>query len=256
MTPLEKAEAALNSRIERIQTNLKDTRSESARSFLFQSLVVCVGIGEALAGYVNAVQVYANTRYNEIKDMQGRLTAEHDGLLASGNDLLERLRANPTDRDLLKQIEQTKKDMAAVQKTLRRGADSLQSELAPSMGIMDKLALSIRRIAEADGIDPLKRTLRTVFEHVGELYSAQERLPSKNIIDPAALEASALGEMDQATEFYDVFARSAYHTMLAVDLMTLALSSQPPQTAEEAVKRAHAASTTRLNVIAARLTAN
>lgn len=255
MTPLEKAETALNSRIERLQTNLNNSTSEAARAFLLQSLVVCVGLGEALAGYVKAVQAYANIRYSEIKEMQAKLTAEHAALLTSGNDLLERLRANPTDRDVLKQIEQAKKDMAAIQKTLRRGADSLQRELAPSMGIMDKLALSIRRFAEADGIDALKRTGKTVFEHVRELYSEQPRLDSRTIIDQAALERAALAEIDQGTDLYDSFARTGYHTMLAIDLMTLAVSETPPRTMDEACERAREASNTRVNTIAARLSA-
>ena len=254
MTPLEKAEAALNSRIERIQTTLNDTPSEAIRPFLFQSLVVCAGIGEALGGYVKAVQSYANNRYGEIKETQAKLSAEHAGLLSSGNDLLERLRANPADRSLLKQIEQAQKNMAAIQKTLRRGTDAFQRDLAPALGIMDKLALNIRRLAEADGIDALKRIATSLFEQVGELYSELPRLPSRHLIDPAALEKTAMAEISQGADFHDRFARVGYQMIFAIELMTQAVSPTPPQTPEETIQRAQAAGTDRVNTIAARLT--
>ena len=123
------------------------------------------------------------------------------------------------------------------------------------MGIMDKLALSIRRFAEADGLDALNRTGKTIFEHVRELYAEQPRLESRTIIDETSLEQSALTEISQGTDFYDSFARTGYHVMLAIDLMTLAISETPPRTMEEARSRAQETSNARVNTIAARLSA-
>ena len=104
MNPTEKAEVALNTRLDRLQANLRETSSDTARRFLFQSLVVCVGLGEALTDYVKQIGEYAQARYSQLKQTQTTLTAEHAALLASGNDLLERLKANPSDRSIRQEI--------------------------------------------------------------------------------------------------------------------------------------------------------
>ena len=55
MTPIEKAENALNRRISQLQANLRDSTSETSQRFLLQSLVVSIGIGEALTDYVKKI---------------------------------------------------------------------------------------------------------------------------------------------------------------------------------------------------------
>src|SRR5688572_30473650 len=169
MTPIEKADAALNNRLERLQANLHETTSETARRFLFQSLVVCVGISEALTDYVKMIGQYAQARYSQLKQTHDTLTVEHTDLLKSGNELLERLKTNPNDRGIRQQIEVAQRNMAAIQKTVRRGADSLQRDLAPSMALVEKLAVSVRRFGEATEREVLKRVIETVVEHVHEL---------------------------------------------------------------------------------------
>ena len=149
MTPTEKAEAALNTRLERLQVNLRAATSENSRRFLAQSLVVCIGLGEAMTDYVKMIGEYARGRYGEIKQTHATLSAEHAVLLKPGGELLEQLKANPSDRAVRHEIERAQKAMESIQKTLRRGADTLQSDLAPSMGAVDKMALSVRRLAEA-----------------------------------------------------------------------------------------------------------
>src|ERR1041385_4430293 len=122
MTPTEKAENALNVRIAQIQTALRETQSETAQRLLFQSLVVCIGIGESLTDYVKAIGQYAQARHGELKQDHTTLTAKHAELLKAGNELLERLKADPSDRAIRKEIEATQNGMAAIQKSLRRGA--------------------------------------------------------------------------------------------------------------------------------------
>lgn len=254
MAPIEKAENALNRRIGRIQADLRATTSETAQHFLVQALVACAGIGEALSHYVRTIGEYAQARHGELKQTHATLTGQHADVLKSGNELLERLKANPTDRALRKEIEVAQKAMAAIQKTLRRGADSLQRELAPSMAMIDKLALSVRRLGEADQIDALKRVTRMVVEHAHELYRAQPGLPAKGIIDAEAWEKSAVAEIQQAADFHEAYARAGYQVVLALELMTMAVSATPPRTAEEAIQRANEAVAARLKAITARLT--
>lgn len=256
MTPVEKAETALNSRIERLQANLRAAESETARRFLFQSLVVSVGVGEALTSYVKAIGQYAQGLHGGLKQTHDALTAQHADLLRSGNELLARLKANPADRALLKEIEGTQKAMADIQKNLKRGANALQRDTAPSIAMIDKLALSLRRLAEADQADALKRAVAAIVEHVRELYLAQPGLPAKHIIDAVAWENSAGSAIDQATDAYEAYAQAGYQAMLALEVMTMAVSPAPPQTAEEATQRANDAVAAQLKAIAARLTAS
>jgi hypothetical protein len=252
MTPIEKADAALNNRLQRLQANLHETTSETARRFLFQSLVVCVGLGEALTDYVKMIGQYAQARYSRLKETHDTLTAEHADLLKSGNDLLERLKANPSDRSIRQQIEVAQRNKAATQKKLRRGADSLQRDLAPSMGMVEKLSVSVRRFGEANDKEVLKRVTETIVEHVRELYLAQPGLPSKNLIDAAAWVKSALAEIEQATEFHEAYATAGYQVVRAIEVLTMAMSEIPPVTTDEIRERANEAVATRLKAIAAR----
>ncbi|MES2697722.1 MAG: hypothetical protein V4773_29940 [Verrucomicrobiota bacterium] len=254
MTPIEKAENALNRRIATLQTALRTAESETARQFLLQSLFICIGLGEALTDYVKMIRQYAQGRHGELKQTQETLTARHAEVLKAGNELLERLKANPTDRALRKEIELAQKNMAGIQKTLKRGANALQREVAPSIAMIDTLALSIRRLGEADQIDALKRAIKTIVGHARELYLAQPTLPAKNIIDAPAWEKSALSQIDEATDSHEAYARAGYQAMLAVEVMTMALSPTPPRTAEEATNRANEAVGTRLKTIMARFT--
>jgi hypothetical protein len=253
MTSIEKAEAALNARLDRLRANLHETTSETARRFPFQSLVVCVGLGEALTDYVKMIGQYAQSRYSQLKQAHDTLTAQHAELLKSGQELLEQLKANPSDRSILKQIEGAQRDMAATQKTLRRGADSLQRDLAPSMAMVEKLAVSVRRFGEASDSDVLKRVIESVVEHVRELYLAQPGLPSKNLIDAAAWGESAVAEIEKLTEFHEAYAATGYQVVRAIEVMTMAMAESPPQTAAEISERANEAVAARLKAIAARL---
>lgn len=253
MNPTEKAEVALNTRLERLQANLRETSSETTRRFLFQSLVVCVGLGEALTDYVKAIGAYAQARYRQLKQTHTTLTAEHEALLKSGTDLLEQLKASPSDRGILQEIERAKRDMTAIQKTLRRGADSLQRDLAPSMAMVEELALSVRRFGEASDREELRRVLKTFIEHVGELYRSQPDLPAKNLIDTAAWGNAAVAEIESTTDFYEAYASVGYQVVRAVEVMTMAVSLTPPATAEEISARANPAVVARLKTIAERL---
>jgi hypothetical protein len=252
MTPTEKAEAALNARLERLQANLRETTSDTARRFLLQSLVVCVGLGEALTDYVKMIGRYAHSRYADLKQTHDTLTAEHADLLKSGTELLERLKANPTDRIIRQEIDTAQRNMATIQKNLRRGADSLQRDLAPSMAMVDKLAVSVRRFGEAGDVKALTRVLETMVEHVAELYRSQPGLSSKDLIDAASWGKSAVAEVEQATDFYEAFASAGYQAVRALEVMTLAVSQTPPATAGEIIERANEGVATRLKVIAQR----
>ncbi len=256
MTPIEKAENALNLRIERIQAGLRESRSESARQALFQSLVVCAGIGEALRDYIRTIGHFAQERHGELKQTHDTLTAQHADWLKAGNALLERLNAAPTDRAIRKEIELAQKQMEAIQKTLRRGANALQREVAPSMGMIDHMALSIRRLGDADDMNALKRVTKEVIAHACDLYRTQPTLTAKELIDAAAWEKSALAEIDHVTDFYAAYACAGFQVMRALDLMTLAVSPAPPQTTVEATHRANESVAARLKDITARFTSN
>lgn len=252
MTPIEKAETALNARLERLQANLREATSETARQFLFQSVVVCMGLGEALTNYIRTIGQYAQGRYGELKRGNTALIAQHAELLKSRNDLLELLKASPHDRILRKKIDQAQQAMAAIQKNLRRGADSLQRDLAPSMAMVDKLAVTVRRLGEADEVDALKRVIATIVAHARELYLAHPGLTAKDIVDAATWEKAGGSEIDQATDFYEAYARAGYQALLALDVMTMAVSSSPPLTAREATRRANESVAAQIKAIAAR----
>ena len=252
MTNIEKAEVALNRRLERLQANLREAKTESARRFLAQSLVVCVGLGEALTDYVKMIGQYAQGRYGELKQANTAMIAEHADLLKSGNALLEQLKLDPNDRILRKKIEVAQRAMETIQKTLRRGADSLQRDLAPSMGMVETLSASVRRFGEADQIEGLKRVTGAIVGHVRELYLAQRALPAKNIIDADAWEESAAIEISNASDFYEAYALAGYQALRAIDVMTMAVSENPPRTGEEATQRANESVAVRLKAITAR----
>jgi hypothetical protein len=252
MTSIEKAENALNHRISQLQAHLRKAESEAAQRFLFQSIIVCIGIGEALTDYVKMIGQYARGRHDDLKHVHATLTARHGDLLKSGQGLLERLKANPTDRTIRKEIEVVQRDMAAIQKTLRRGANALQRETAPSVAMIDKVAVSMKRLGEADQLDALKRVITMNVENVRELYAAQPTLDSKEIIDAPLWKTSAVSAIDQASDFYEAYAHTGYQTILALDVMTLAVSEAPPRTGEEAMHRANESVAARLKTIAAR----
>lgn len=252
MTPTEKAEAALNGRLERLQVNLRAAESENARRFLAQSMVVCIGLGEAMTDYVRMIGQYAQGRYGEIKQSHAELTAQHAELLKAGTVLLERLRANPNDEVLRKEIERAQHGMELIQKTLKRGANALQRDLAPSMGLVDAIAESVRRFAEADQPAALKRAIGRIIGHVRELYLAHPGLPAKDLVDAAAWEKSAADEIDAAGDFYEAFALTGYQELRALAVMTMAVSQTPPSKVEEATQRANEMVAERLKEITAR----
>lgn len=252
MTPAEKAVNAVNSRIERLQAHLREAKSEAAQRFLSESVLVTIGVGEALAGYIKAVGEHAQRRHGELKATNAALTAQHAELLKGGQALLEQLKANPTDRAIRKEIDLAQQNMETVQKTVRRGANALQRDLAPSLALIDKFAVSVRKLSDAEETEALKRGLKTVVELVRELYVAQRTLPLKDTINAEVWQKSALAEIDQATDFYDAYARSGYQTILALELMTMAVSATPPQTLGEATSRANEAVAARIKQIASR----
>lgn len=254
MTPIEKAETALNRRIVELQAGLRKAEPDAARRFLFQSLLVCIGIGEALRDYVKMIGQYAQGRHGELKPAHDILAAQHADLLKSGRELLDRLKASPTDRALRKEIEVLQRNMAAIQKTLRRGANALQREIAPSMAMIDKLAESVRRFGDADDRDALKRVIKLVVGHGRDLYLAHPGLKARDVIDSASWEKSAASEINQATDFHEAFARAGYQVILALDTMAMAVSDTPPQTTGEAMHRARESAATRVKAITARFT--
>lgn len=254
MTPHEKAVSALNARLARLQASLREAKTEAAQQFLFQSIVVTVGIAEALSDYIKGVGQYAQRRHGEVKQVNEGLAAQHADSLQSGRELLEKLKANPTDRALRKEIERVQRAMEAMQKNLRRGTNALQRDLAPSLAMIDKFSESVRRLGDTDEHDALKRVLKTIVGQVRELYAAQPGLPAKDCINADVWEKSAVGEIDQAAGIHDAYARAGYQTMLALALMTLALSAHPPRTADEATSRANEAVGVRVKEVAGRFT--
>lgn len=256
MTSLEKAEAALNRRIERLRTNLHEAPSENARHFLAQSLVVCVGLGDALNDYVRAIGHYAQRRHGQLKQANDTLIVQHAALLQSGNELLTQWRANPTDRALRQEIDRAQREMATIQKTLRRGADSLQRALAPSMGIVDKLSVGLRRFGEADQSEALKRVVGTMVELGRELYLTQPDLPEKKVIDAAAWQKLADVEIDQAADFYAGYALAGYQILRVLEAMAMAVSENPPTSSSELNERANASLAVRLKAVTARFGTN
>ncbi|MGH7995013.1 MAG: hypothetical protein ACRD27_03110 [Terracidiphilus sp.] len=253
MTPHEKAVNAINARLERLQANLRETRGEDAQRVLLRSLVVTIGVAEALNDYIRTVGRYAQRRHGQLKQANEALGARHAELLDSGKALLEKLKANPADRTLRKEIELAQQSMTAVQKSVRRGANTLQRELAPCLAMIDQMATSVRCFAEADRKDELKRLLKAVAGQVRELYGAHPSLPADNLIDAEAWESSGAAEIEGGADFYVGYAHAGYQTTLALEFATMALSEVPPRTAEEAAGRAADALAVRLREVAARL---
>ena len=114
------------------------------------SIVITLGIGEALNAYIQAVGAYAERRHGALRQENDALAAQHAALLKSGQDRLAQFKANPADRAIRREIERTQQAMEAIQKKLRRAANTLQRELAPGLGLIDELAGSVRRFAEAE----------------------------------------------------------------------------------------------------------
>jgi hypothetical protein len=256
MTPHEKAVAAVNARLERLQANLREAKSETAQRFLFQSLVVTIAAAEALNDYIRSVGAHAQRRHADLKAANDSLAAQHTQLLQSGRDLLEKLKANPTDRAIRQEIESAQQAMEAIQKTLRRDTNALQRELAPALAMIDDAAVTVRRFSEADTTDALKRCLKTVVEQTKTLYAARLSTAGKSIVDAEAWEQSAVAEIASAVDFYDAYARAGYQTILGLDLMAMVMTESPPLTADDAARQANAAVAARVKDVTARLTAS
>lgn len=254
MTPHEKAVSAINTRLEQLQAHLREAKEEAAKQFLVQSLVVTLGAAEGLNDYIKAVGQHAQRRHADVKRTNESLGAQHTELLNAGRELLEKLKATPTDAALRKEIERAQQAMTSVQKAVRRGANALQRELAPSLATIDAMADSIRRLSGATDIEGLKRVLKTTIGHVRDLYADQPALPAKGIVQAEAWEKVAGSEIEQAAGFYDAYARAGYQTTLALEMIALAVSENPPASAEEAARRANEAAAARLKQITARFT--
>jgi len=252
MTSIEKAENALQKRIEQLKTELRDSAVETTRQFLVQSIVVSVGFKEALSAYVTAIGDYAKRRYDSIKETNTALIEQHAGLMKSGNELLDQLKANPKDGFLLKKIEAAQQEMAAIQNELRRGANALQRDLTPSMGAVDKVGASVKRFAEADQRDALKRAVAALVENVRELYLTHPGLHSRGIIDVSSWAKSVSSEVTQSTDFFEAYARTGFQAISALDVLIMAVSQNPPLRADEAIARASESVSARLKAIGAR----
>lgn len=253
MTPHEKAVNAINARLERLQANLRESNVEAVQQFLFQSIVATVGVAEALNDYIKAVGAYAERRHREVRQTNERLTVQHAELLQSAKDMLEKLKANPTDRAVHKEIERAQQEMEAIQKAVRRGANVLQRETAPCLALIDEMAMSVRKLGEVDQRDALKRLLKAIVGQVREFYHSLPGLPAKDVIDAPTWEAATAAEMDQAVDFYDAYARAGFQATLALESIALAISENPPRTAAEAMQRGNEATVARLKQVAARI---
>lgn len=252
MTPIEEAENALNSRISQLQATLRTTKSETAQPFVVHALVVAIGIGEALTHYVRTISEYATVRHGELKRSHDILAAQHSELLQEGQALLERLKTAPADRELRREIERAQKSMADIRKNLKRGANALQRDTAPSIAMIDKLARGVRRLGEAGQLDALQRAIKMIVGNARELYQTQPTLPAKDIIDAEGWEKTAASEIAQAADAHEAFGRAGYQAMLALEVMAMAVSSSPPRTSPEALQRATESVALRVKAIAAR----
>lgn len=254
MSPYEKAVAALNARLERLQASLGEGTPETTRQAALQSIVVTLGLGEALNDYLGHVRDYAQRRHAELKQTNEALAVRHAELLEFGKQLLEQYKANPADRELRKRIETAKQDMATIQRTLRRGTNALQREVSPSVATIDQIAETVRRFVEADDREALHRVLKSLIGQVRELYATHPTVPARDIIDTASWEESAVAELEQAAGPNDTYARAGYQALLALELMALAVSETPPPTAADALSRATESVGSRLQAVTARLT--
>lgn len=253
MTPHEKAVNAINVRLERLQANLRETNVEALQRFLFQSMVATVAVAEGLNDYIRAVGAFAERRHREVKQANEALTVQHAELLKAAQEQLEKLKANPTDRAIRKEIDRAQQSMATIQKSVRRGANVLQRETAPCLALIDAMAMSLRKLTEADQRDALQRHLRTIIGLVRDFYATFRGLPAKNVIDAAGWENAVAAEIEQSVDFYDAYARVGFQATLATELIAMAVSENPPRTATEAMQRGNDAAATRLKQIAARI---
>jgi thymidylate synthase len=239
-----------------VQSALREAKEEAVQQFLFQSLVVTLGMAEALSDFIKAVGQYAQRRHAELKQMNETLAAQHTDTLKSGQELLEKLKANPSDRALRKEIDRVQQSMESIQRNLKRGANALQRDVAPGLAMIDQMADSIRRVSEAEQLDALKRLLKTIIGQVRELYAGQPSVPTTNLMDVVAWEKTALTEIDQAAGFHDAYARAGYQAVLALEWMVMAMAENPPESAGEATLCANEAVAARLRQITARFTSN
>jgi len=256
MTPIEKAERALNLKIEQMQTRIQAAGSDKPRPDLVQGLIIWVSLGETITEYVAAISSYAKLRHAELKEKQLNLVAEHESLLKSGQKQLERLKLDPSNREIQKEIKQTQRSMETVQKTLRRGAASLQNEVNPSIRIFDTLADHVRRLCESEDKTEIKRWTKAIVQQPEELYRTHPTLPTKGIIDTPTWEKSASNAIDESTDFLEAQARAGFQAMLALEIMIMALSPTPPETTEAATERANAAVASRTKKLMTRLAGN
>jgi len=254
MSPYEKAVAALNARLERLQSNLSAATQETARLAAFQSIVVTLGLGEALNEYLTSVRDYAQRRHDELKETNDSLTTRHAELLESGKQLLEQLKANPTDREIRRQIDVVASGGRVIQKMVRKGTNALQRDVAPSVATIDPIADTVRKFVETTDRDTLGRVLRTLIGQVRELYGTHPSVPARDIIDAEAWERTVDSELGQSTGPDDSYARAGYQALLALGLMTFAVSENPPKEAAEAFSRGTEGVAVRLKAITARFT--
>jgi hypothetical protein len=252
MTSVEKAETALNRRLERLQANLRGATAEEARRSLAQALLVAIGLGGALSDYVRAIGEFARRRHDRIKQSNDALIAQHAALLESGQTLLAQLKATPTDRELRREIDRRQREMTSIHKTLRRGAGALQRDIAPSIALVEELSGGVRRFAEAGEPDTLRRAVASVIACAEEIYRAQPDLPARGIIDAAAWQRTAAAEIQAAPEFHAAFALGGYQALRAIEAMTLAVAENAPADQAELAARSNAAVVARLQSVAAR----
>jgi hypothetical protein len=255
MTPHEKAVAAINARLQQLQSELRVATAESAQRFLFQAIVVAVAAAEALNDFIATVGRHGERRHGEAKQANEALAAQHAALLNSGRELLEKLKANPGDRSLRKEIELAQNNMATIQKVLRRATNALQRDLAPGLAMVDRMAEDVRRFADAGDAEALRRFFRAIVGHVGEFCAAHTG-PAKGLVDVALWGKTGLAELDQAAGFNDAYARAGYQGVMALESATMVLADEPPRTAEDATARASDMAAARLKRIAARFTAD
>ncbi len=253
MSPIEKAEQALNAQIEQVQARLKAASLTQPRPDLVQGVLVWAGLGETITQYVASIGEYARKRHGELKQIQLSLTVQHDELLKSGNEMLVRLKDDPSDRVVQKAIGEAQRAMETIQKTLRRGAATLQKEVNPCIRSIDTVAENIYRLCESKDRDRMKRWTKAIVREPEELYRAHPALPAKAMIDTASWERSAAIAIDEAPTFFEAQARAAFQAMIALEIMILGISMEPPRSPGEATERANAGVSLRLKKIMQRL---
>jgi hypothetical protein len=254
MTPIDKAERALNLKIEQIQMRIQAAGSERPRSDLVQALLIWASLGAAITEFVGTIGQSAKRRHAELKEKQVALIAQHEGLLKSGQEQLERFKANPADPTVRNEIKQTQRSLEAIQKTLRRGAASLQNEVNPSIRILDTAADHVRRLCESEDKTEIKRWTRAIVKQPEALYRTHPALPTSGIINTATWEESATAAIEQAADFLEAQARGGFQAMLVLEILIMAISQNPPQSSEEAAARANAAVSLRMKDMMERLT--